>query len=151
MKKVHPIVIFQEIIAATFVLLFLYTAITKLKDIPFFIGSMEHSPVLRPVASFLGGFIPAIELATVLLLVFPTTRRLGLFISTILMAGFTCYTAYILSNGQQLPCSCGGVLEQMGWSEHLVFNSIFLLLGIISLISHKRFIAINRRSRTPAT
>ncbi|HZH70563.1 MAG TPA: MauE/DoxX family redox-associated membrane protein [Flavobacteriaceae bacterium] len=38
-----------------------------------------------------------------------------------------------------MPCSCGGVLEQLGWTEHLAFNIGFMGLGVVGiLIENKR-------------
>jgi hypothetical protein len=85
-------------------------------------------------------------------LFFSTTRKYGLVTSTILMAIFTIYISYMLLFTSNLPCSCGGVLKQLNWSQHLVFNVIFLLLSIMALWlsnNNKIFIAINRNSRTP--
>lgn len=140
-----------DIVAGLFVLLFVYTAIMKLKDIRFFIGSMSHTPLLRPYATLLAGLIPAIEIAIAILLIIPATRFWGLLLATGLMTFFTFYVAYILSSTKQLPCSCGGVIQQMNWQEHLVFNISFLVAGIVGVLTNKKIIAINRRSRIPVT
>jgi uncharacterized membrane protein YphA (DoxX/SURF4 family) len=144
MKRTQPRRLYIEIVVALYVLLFLYTAIMKFRDIPFFIGSMSHTPVLRPYATLLAGMIPAMELAIAILLIIPRTRHYGL------MGIFTLYVAFILTTMKKLPCSCGGVLQQLNWKEHLVFNSGFLLVGIVACYWNKHFIAINRRSRIPA-
>lgn len=149
MKQLQPKQLLPEIVAGLFVILFLYTAIMKLKDIPFFIGSMEHSPVLRPYANLLAVLIPSIEIVITILLIIPTTRYVGLLLGTVLMAAFTIYVAIILYSMQELPCTCGGVLQQMNWREHLIFNSSFFLLGIIGILANKQIIAINRSRRTP--
>ena len=138
-----------DIVAGLFVLLFLYTAIMKLKDIRFFSGSMSHTPFLRPYATLLAGMIPAVEVAITILLIVPATRFWGLMLATGLMAIFTLYVAYILSSMKELPCSCGGVLQQMNWREHLLFNISFFVAGILGILTHKRIIAINRSSRIP--
>src|SRR5690606_12191987 len=33
-----------------------------------------------------------------------------------------------------IPCSCGGVLEKMGWTEHLVFNISFIVLAFVGIL-----------------
>lgn len=149
MKPTNTKAIFIEVTTSLFVLLFIYTAIMKLKDIPFFIGSMNHSPILRPYAPFLSVYIPVVELIVALLLIMPFTRYSGLICASLLMLIFTGYIAYILLFSDQLPCSCGGVIQQMKWPSHLIFNFFFLSIGIISIIFKKQVIAINRRSRTP--
>jgi len=144
--------LFREIVAALFVLLFLYTGIEKLTDRSRFESAMEHSDLIHPFARLLSWSIPMLELIIVLLLFLPRLRRIGLISSTILLALFTAYIVYILKFYEQLPCRCGGVIEQMTWKEHLLFNLFFLFMGMVSIIpSNKlnRLIAINRRSRIP--
>lgn len=149
MKILQSKQLFIEIAVALYVLLFLYTAIMKLRDIPFFVGSMSHTPALRPYANILGGMIPAMEIAIVILLIIPATRHYGLLTGTGLMAIFSLYVAFILISMKELPCSCGGVLQQLNWPQHLIFNSAFLLTGILACYWNKQIIAISRRSRTP--
>jgi hypothetical protein len=151
MKPARRITLFQEIVAALFVLLFLYTAIEKLRERYEFEGMMRFSPLISTFAQILSWAVPLTELAIVLLLFFRKTRRVGLLASTILMTLFTGYIIYIMTFAEKLPCSCGGVIQMLGWKEHLLFNLFFLLLGIASLISFKynRSIAINRSSRIP--
>ncbi|MBK7562208.1 MAG: hypothetical protein IPI68_12055 [Chitinophagaceae bacterium] len=149
MKRSLPKQLYIEIVVALYVLLFLYTAIMKFRDIPFFIGSISHTPVLRHYATLLAGMIPAMEIAIAILLIIPRTRYYGLLTGTGLMGIFTLYVAFILATMKELPCSCGGVLQQLNWKEHLVFNSGFLLAGIVACYWNKQFIMINRRSRIP--
>lgn len=149
MKPTNAKTIFIEVTAALFVLLFIYTAIMKLRDIPFFIGSMNHSPILRPYAPFLSVYIPSVELIIAILLILPFTRYAGLVCASLLMLIFTAYIAYILLYSDQLPCSCGGVIQQMKWPAHLIFNILFLLMGTSSIVLKNQLIAINRSSRTP--
>jgi hypothetical protein len=52
----------------------------------------------------------------------------------------------------KLPCSCGGVLKNLSWKEHLMFNFCFTAIAFIGWRFSKKnkdFIAINRLSRTP--
>ncbi|MBI5370596.1 MAG: hypothetical protein HZA79_01080 [Sphingobacteriales bacterium] len=151
MKPASFRLFFTEIVAALFVLLFLYTAIMKLRDPGFFAGSMKHSPVLRPIAGFLAGFIPGVELLAVWLLILPATRLAGLILASGLMVLFTAYIACILLSAEPLPCSCGGVIQQLNWREHLLFNLFFLAAGLTSILLRKKNIAINRSSRIPGT
>jgi hypothetical protein len=32
-----------------------------------------------------------------------------------------------------LPCSCGGVIQQLSWKQHIVFNISFIVLGIAGI------------------
>lgn len=48
---------------------------------------------------------------------------------------FTAYIFIILSFTIYIPCSCGGVLETMGWTEHLVFNLFFVAMASIGVLT----------------
>lgn len=141
-----------ELTASLFILLFLYTGLSKLKEHEEFQIVLSKSPLLATSAIALSWLLPIIEIITSALLFFPRTRKYGLAASMLLMALFTLYISYMLLFAPSLPCSCGGVLKQMNWSQHLVFNIFFLLLCILAYwLSNKNklFIAINRNSRTP--
>lgn len=142
--------LFIEVMAGLFVLLYLYTAIMKLRGIPLFIGSMSHVPLIQAHANLLSGLIPAMELAVSVFLIIPGTRFYGLVMATGLMAAFTFYVSYILISPEKLPCSCGGIIEQLGWVGHLFLNGSLLLGGALSIVFNNQIIAINRRSRTTA-
>lgn len=141
-----------EIIAALFILLFVYAAVSKLIDHKDFLYSLQNSPLLQPLASIFSWLVPCTEIAISILLFSPKRKEAGLLFSTFLMTAFTFYIAYMLLFIPHLPCSCGGVLKNMTWKQHLVFNSCFMLLAFIGWRiskSNKDFIAINRISRTP--
>lgn len=50
------------------------------------------------------------------------------------MTMFTTYIYVILNYSSFTPCSCGGVLEKMSWTEHLLFNIVFILLSGLAII-----------------
>ncbi|MET0636628.1 MAG: MauE/DoxX family redox-associated membrane protein [Chitinophagaceae bacterium] len=139
-----------ELIAGLFVLLYVYTALSKVQEFHRFEVVMKHSPLIKPAASILAWVIPAIELIIAAGLIWPRTRYKALIASTALITVFTFYTAWILLTASNPPCNCGGVIESLTWPQHLVFNATFLTLGIIACLQyHKQLIAINRNSRTP--
>jgi len=45
------------------------------------------------------------------------------------MLMFTSYIIVILNYSSFVPCSCGGILEKIGWKEHLIFNIVFTILA----------------------
>jgi hypothetical protein len=142
-----------EIIAALLILLFTYTAISKLSRLNTFRATLSSSPWIGNHAIWLSLLLPATELLIALMLFIPFARLWGLCVAFILMGLFTGYIALMLSFTPDLPCSCGGVLKQMSWSQHLVFNIFLLLLtitGILLSAPNKVFIAINPAS-APAT
>jgi hypothetical protein len=135
--------------SATFILLFVYTATSKLLDHSRFLAVLGSSPLLGKFAPLLSYGLPVAEYLVSLLLFFPLTRKSGLQTSLWLMILFTAYIIYMLLFTPHLPCSCGGVLQHLGWKGHLVFNLFFTGLAFLALNHTQIFIAINRRSRKP--
>lgn len=142
-----------DFIAAVLIFLFVYTASSKLFTIDQFKAVISVSPLLGDYASLLSWLIPSVELVVSLLIFLPFSRKYGLLFSSILMGIFTLYIAYMLLFSPDLPCSCGGVLKEMSWSHHLIFNIIFFFLSVlgwsICRSLNKDFIAISRQSRIP--
>lgn len=141
-----------DIISALFILLFVYTATSKLFEHNAFEAILSQSPFIGSKANLLSWTLPILELFTAALLLIPSCRRFGFLSSFILMLLFTSYVAYMILFAENLPCSCGGVISQMTWSQHLIFNIFFTALAFISwrlTIRNKLFIAIDRKSRTP--
>ena len=147
--------IFIQISAVTrylLIFLFTYAGISKLIDHDNFYTSILLSPVIRNQALIIVWFVPMAELLIVVLLLSNKYRQTGLFFSLLLMMIFTVYIVYMILFIRDLPCSCGGILKELSWSNHILFNSFFILIITISLLfnsQHKLFIAINRTSRKP--
>ena len=138
-----------SVIAALFIFLFLYTALNKFTGHERFESVLHSSPLLKNASVILSWLIPITELVITLLLFIPASRQTGLFYSFLLMSLFTAYIAYMVSTSSQLPCSCGGILQQLSWQQHLVLNIVLTLLagaGYKLEKTNKRFIAINRGS-----
>jgi len=129
-------------IAVLLVLLFSYTAISKLIDMSGNLYAMHNQPFPRVLGTLLAWVLPFTEIITALLLVVNKTRLLGLLISACLMFVFTIYVLLILSGFfGHIPCSCGGVISLLGWKEHLWLNLFFLLLAVtgirLTLLTHQ--------------
>jgi hypothetical protein len=120
--------------ANLFVLLFVYTAVSKFLSFKLFELTLSHSPLISNYSSIIALLLPIIELVVACLLVFGKSKRLGLFVALILMIVFTAYILYMLLFVPNLPCSCGGVLKSMTWTQHLIFNIAFLCLALLSVI-----------------
>jgi len=129
-----------EIIGSLLILLFVYTAISKLLDFTAFKNVLSRSPLIGGKAAVVALALPIAEGLVVGLLFFPKTRLRGFYGSSALMIMFTLYLAYMISFTPHLPCSCGGVLKQMTWSQHLVFNIFFLLLSLTGLVLERKWI-----------
>lgn len=125
--------------AAIFVLLFTYTGFSKLLRHDAFEVVLRSSPFLNHWSGFLLWFIPSLELVTAILLLFQSTRFVGFYFSFSLMIIFSVYIAVMLSSSSNLPCSCGGVLDQLSWKGHLILNLILAILaGASAFLEVKR-------------
>lgn len=128
-----------EIICALFITLFMYAAVTKLFDYHKFVVQIAQSPLLTAFASWIAWVIPAVEILISVGLIIPRFRIIALYGGFTLMIMFTLYIIAILNFSMYIPCSCGGILEKLGWKEHLAFNIGFVLLAILGIaLYHKK-------------
>ena len=132
-------------IATIFIFLFVYTASSKILDFRSFRITLGRSPLIGRNAAWIALALPAIELVVSIFLLIPKTRSLGLWLSFALMALFTGYIGYMLLFESKLPCSCGGVLQQLTWKQHLWLNIALMILagyGILLMLRKQRHHAI---------
>lgn len=130
--------IFIEVVSFLYILLFVYAAISKLLDFENFQVQLGQSPLVSSFAGIVSWAVPIIELLIAGLLLFSSTRFLAMWAAFSLMTVFTAYIFIILNYSPFVPCSCGGILEKMGWQEHFIFNFVFMILaaaGILILAS----------------
>lgn len=126
--------IILDCICYLYVVLFVYAAVSKLLDFENFQVQLGQSPLLSAFAGWLSWTVLLIELAIAAILLFPKTQMYGLYLSYLLMVLFTTYIFIILHYSPFIPCSCGGILEQMGWQEHLWFNVFFIFLAAVGIV-----------------
>lgn len=125
-----------DIVIYLYILLFVYAAFTKLIDYQTFVVQLGQSPILTDHAKVLGVVIPVIELAISTMLIFSKTRLKGLYAAFGLMVMFTTYIVLASRFSDYVPCSCGGVLEGMTWTQHLIFNAAFVLFALTGILLH---------------
>lgn len=123
-----------EIISFSFIVLFTYAAVSKLVDAEQFKVQLGLSPLLTTFADEIVWLIPGAEIAIAVMLAIHKLRIIALHASFNLMVMFTSYIVAILEFSDFVPCSCGGVLSQLGWTEHLIFNVAFAILAIIGVL-----------------
>lgn len=126
-------------ISIFFILLFCYAAISKIMDFEKFQIQMTESPLLSTFAGFLPYVLVISEFIIAGLLCYRITQNAGLLASFILMLFFTGYIALMLFTSENLPCSCGGILEKMTWTQHLYFNIGCAVLAILALVYNKKY------------
>lgn len=122
-----------DIICGLLILLFAYAAITKLTDRQHFHVVLAQMLLIKHIAGFISFALPVTELLVCTLLFIPASRLLGLYASCGLMIVFTLYIGFMIMFAPHLPCSCGGFLQKLNWSQHLVFNLVFIALSITAI------------------
>lgn len=130
---------FVQIASALIAILWFYAAISKIIDFDHFQKAM-HKQTLWPIArSLLTYGLPPVEIALGVLLIIDRTILYGLYFSACLLLLFVSYIILVLTKVfGRVPCSCGGLIEHMGWQFHLYFNITFLTLTIITIFIHQR-------------
>jgi hypothetical protein len=133
--------LFIELPAVLLVALFTYAAISKLMQYDTFEYQLGQSPFVTGYAGLLAWSLPLFELLIAALLVIPGTRLTGFYLSYAMMLAFTIYIYAMLHYSYFVPCSCGGILSQMNWDQHFIFNIVFTLIemaGIFGLPFKKK-------------
>ena len=114
-------------------LLFIYAATSKVMDFENFQVQLGQSPMLSAFAKYISYGVIVSEISIAFLLISAKYRRVGLILSYGLMVMFTSYIYIILNYSTFIPCSCGGLLEDLSWNQHIIFNFFFILLTGIGL------------------
>lgn len=127
-----------EIISGLLILLFVYTALSKLLDYERFSVELGKSPLLTAFAEWVAIGIPVAEIVVAAMLAWPRSRLTGLYASFCLMVMFTAYIITILQFSNYIPCSCGGVLQNMSWGQHLLFNVAFIGIALTGILLYPK-------------
>ena len=129
----------EQVIVSMLTLLWIYAAISKLGNPHTTILQMQKQPLPSWSIKVLAMGIPIVELGIAALLNIHKTRFMGLAASTVLLSLFSLYIVYVLSLDQKnIPCSCGGIIGQLGWKAHLFFNLFWLAMCIVSIRYYKQ-------------
>lgn len=131
-----------DIVSFLLIVLFVYTASSKIRDFRTFNFQMHYYPWIKQFGGILSIGIPAVELALSALLLLPKTKVIGMWSSIVLLCIFTIYLILMVSfEGKNLPCSCGGVISKLSWKQHIVFNLFFITVTWVSLRIRGRYLA----------
>lgn len=133
-----------SIICMLFIVLFVYAATSKLWDFQQFKVQLGQSPILTAYADGLAWGVPGVEYLLAMMLIFDRLRPIALYGSFALMVLFTTYIVLVLNFSDYIPCSCGGVLEDLGWTEHIAFNLLFILMAVFAILLGKDHIKKNK-------
>jgi len=127
-----------EAISALFILLFAYTALNKSFNINGTAIVIKRTTFLKDLSEGIAWGIVALEYLISIFLLIPSLRKVGLYGSVLLMATFTVYISAMLISKSKLPCSCGGVISSLSWTQHLILNILLTLLAILGVGLYKR-------------
>jgi hypothetical protein len=125
-----------DAISVAFVILFVYAAASKLIDFQKFRFELGKSPLLTAFAGPVAVAVPSVEIIISILLASARWRLAGLYASFSLMTMFSAYIYYILNLAFYIPCSCGGILQNMTWTQHIVFNLVFVVLAVLGVLTY---------------
>lgn len=116
-------------ITSILILVFGYTGLDKLVRWKASWSSFHNQPFPTDLAEILSYAVPGVELLIALLLLFSVTRWWGYLGSALLLTVFVTYIGLIWVGAfPQVPCSCAGILDSLGWAEHFWMN-----LGLIGI------------------
>ncbi|WP_316834443.1 MauE/DoxX family redox-associated membrane protein [Pedobacter nutrimenti] len=131
-------IVIIDVISALFILLFVYAALTKVTDYQKFRIELGKSPLLNSYARIIAVVVPGIELLISLLIAIKRFQYYAMYLAFSLMAVFSAYILAILKFSPYVPCSCGGILQNMNWTQHLIFNLGFLLLAAAAILFYPK-------------
>jgi uncharacterized membrane protein YphA (DoxX/SURF4 family) len=129
---------FPVFASSLLILLFIYAATTKLLDYQKFRVELGQSPVLTAFAGWVAWMVPISEIVISIMLAYSRSRLTALYLSLSLMTVFTSYIFAITRFSEYIPCSCGGILQKMNWTQHFYFNIFFILLALTSILLYQK-------------
>lgn len=127
-----------EVISALFIILFVYAALSKVQDFEKFGVELSKSPILNVFAGQIAIVVPVLELILSILLAVKRIQFYALYIAFTLMVVFSTYIVVILKFSAYIPCSCGGILQNMTWNQHFVFNILFVLMAMVAILIYPK-------------
>ncbi|WP_047419600.1 MauE/DoxX family redox-associated membrane protein [Cellulophaga sp. Hel_I_12] len=133
-----PLQIIVKTICFLFILLWVYAATSKLLMYDEFQIQLSKSPFVSKYSSQLVWIIPLTEYVLAGLFLFQKYILNAFYLSLSMMALFTLYILFVLNFSESIPCSCGGIIGQLSWNEHLFFNVAFILLAFLGIVFLKR-------------
>ena len=140
--------IINQGVISLLILLWVYAATAKLLEFDQFKVQLSQVSFLKPITGLLVYIIPLVEYSLAGLLLVSKTRGTGLLGSAILMSVFTVYIAGMISLSPVLPCSCGGIINNLTWQQHLLFNIGFTALAITGVYGYSATNTPNNNSNS---
>src|SRR5690606_2317703 len=118
-------------------------------DVEIFKLQIGETAILKDHAANIAWGLIVLQLLTAAFLLLKFTRRIGFYLSFILMMLFTLYIFLILNFSINIPCACVGVITEMGWKVHIYFNLALTLMAFLGIILEKNYyLHINKKLRS---
>jgi hypothetical protein len=128
-----------NLISSLLVFLFLYASLSKFADFQTFRYDMNNQPFPKWLSGILVWAVPIVEVLLSVMLIMNKPRLYGLYGSLVIMSLFTIYTTLVLFKFfDKVPCSCGGIIKKLTWTQHSILNLFFVLISIIGIILLKK-------------
>jgi hypothetical protein len=105
-------------------------------------------PFISGYAYLISWIVPFLELVIAGLLWFQKYRKVALYGSLVLLGVFTIYILAVLNYSDSIPCSCGGIISTLGWRDHILFNTTFMLMALLGIIWHHKGNIIHANQNT---
>ncbi|MFC0261398.1 MauE/DoxX family redox-associated membrane protein [Fontibacter flavus] len=116
-------------------LIFMYSAFSKVIDWNGTRSALHNQVFPGWMAETLLFTLPVVELVTAILLLGRRSFKNGFVASTLLMVCFTVYVGWVMSGAfGRIPCTCGGLISELGWSEHLLLNLVLVVVSFLGLM-----------------
>lgn len=129
-RKEVFLTVFSTLIAA----MFLYAGFIKLRNYEKTNWEMRNQVFPVGIADVLTWLIPIVELIIMVFLIYRPTRIFGFKASFGLLAIFTLYISLAFTNiFGRVPCSCGGILGELSYGWHIVFNILFMIIALFGI------------------
>lgn len=131
--------IFSRVAIALLILLWIYSGVSKLIESEETQQQILSQIFPKEISRVILWSVSIIEILAALLLSFRTTRRTGIAISVVLMGVFILYIcSVVLGLFRYTPCSCGGIIANLSWTQHLIFNICFLALALYTFFINSK-------------
>lgn len=126
-----------DILVYLFILLFVYTATSKIYGFREFNSVLYSIPLFGSAHFILAVLIISLQLVIGFLLIIPSTKSLGLYATLILLVIFTVYLIYMVSFAATLPCSCAGISANLTWKNQIWLNIILIVLAGFGILTNQ--------------
>ena len=125
--------IFVQLIRFLLISLFCYTTFHKVIDLAKFESTLMKSTLISDsLVVILLYLVPILEVSIIILLLVKN-YLIGFYGAFFTLLLFTMYLIALNNFSFYKGCSCGGIFNEISYTQHLVVNIIFLLLSLVGI------------------